>query len=139
LQQQLDSMRQDAHSKDLTIVQGQKDIDRAESDVKRIGARLETLSREEREIEEELSALGVEQADAQRRLEEDGAALAEIEVRSPELADRAHAAREQVEAAQAEVTDLKVRAASLGEKVQAVARGRERNARARHDEHERVQ
>jgi chromosome segregation protein len=131
LQAQLDLVRQDAHSKELTIAQGQKDVDRAEADLKRISARLEVLAHDEREMEEAGVLLASETSQAALRAEEDTALLADVEARLPELADAALAARELVEGVQAEVTELKVRVASLGEKVDSLRRGRERNARAR--------
>jgi chromosome segregation protein len=138
LQGHLDTLRQDAHSQELTIVQGQKDVDRAEAELKRIGGRLEILAGEEREFEGELLALGAEEAELRTRVEVDAAVFAEIEGQIPRLGERAQEARERVESAHAEVTDFKVRVASLLEKGHALLRNRERNARSRQDAVERV-
>jgi chromosome segregation protein len=138
LQAQLEALQQDAHTKELCIVKGQNDVDRAEGDLRRIGARLEVLAREEREIAGELAALASEEREAAARAEADGAILGDLEARLPGLGDRAREARERLEEAQAEVTDRKVRVASLAEKAGALERGRERNAQARREEQERV-
>ena len=138
LHAQLDNMRQDAHSKEIHIVQGQKDVDRSEGELKRIGARLEILAREEHEVLEHLRVVASEQERVRAQSAEDEAMLAETESLIPELAVRATEGRERLDVVTAEVTDLKVRAASLREKTDAVSRSRERNAKGRVEAQERM-
>jgi chromosome segregation protein len=138
LHAQLDSMRQDTHTKEITIVQGQKDVDRAEGELRRIGHRLEVLAREEHEIDEHLSAIASDAARAVARAEEDAALAVELEGRLPDLEARAFDARGRLEVVSAEVTELKVAAATLREKIEAVARSRKRNGEARDEAGSRV-
>ncbi|MBK7071982.1 MAG: chromosome segregation protein SMC [Myxococcales bacterium] len=112
----LEGLRREAHQGDLAIMSQEKDAARLRSEFERVRERATQLGHERVELDERLATMGREADDVAARRADAAARVDQHEREQLGLIDGVTAGRDRVDAAQAELTTARVRAAQLGEK-----------------------
>ncbi|MEZ4404663.1 MAG: AAA family ATPase [Kofleriaceae bacterium] len=112
----LEGLRREAHQGDLAIMSQEKDAARLRGEAERVRDRATQLGAEQVELDDRLAAMGREHDEAAGRAAEARARCDQFEREQLGLIEGVTAGRDQVDAAQLELTAARVRAAQLGEK-----------------------
>ena len=112
----LEGLRREAHQGDLAIMSQEKDAARLRSELDRVRERATQLGNERVELDERLATMGREADDVAARRADAAARVDQHEREQLGLIEGVTAGRDRVDAAQAELTAARVRAAQLGEK-----------------------
>jgi chromosome segregation protein len=137
----LEALRKDAHQGEVDYLTHDKDLHRLKDELERLGARTGQVSRDREDLAREADEAAREAEEVRLRLRERRDALVACEDRLSELGHEQVALVERVEAQNDVVTTLRVAAAQVREKRQALTAALERlasEARARAERKERL-
>ena len=122
----LEGLRREAHQGDLAIMSQEKDAVRLRAEVERVRDRAGQLGTERVELDDRLAALGRERDEIAARAADAKERCDRFEREQLGLIEGVTAGRDRVDAAAAELTTARIRAAQLGEKragLEAAVRG----------------
>jgi len=114
--------RQDVHAAELRKVTVEKDLQQGRAEQNHLDERLGVIEHEEQQLAEERATLQREMAEAEEQRIQGEAERIRLDAQLGELQQALAARRSQIESARQEVTELKVRAASLTERKEAAIR-----------------